>query len=781
MSENHALRRRATRIAALAVAASATLVAVPLAAAPAFAADPVDIQLLNINDFHGRIDANTTAFATTIEQLRAEAGEENTLFLSNGDNIGASLFASSVQQDAPTIEVLNALDLAASAVGNHEFDQGFDDLTGRVTDTSDFPHLGANVYEKGTTTPALQEYATFEVQGLTVGVIGAVTDETPTLVSPGGISTIDFGDPVEAINRVAAELSDGDEANGEADVIVAEYHSGASEGEPQESTLADEVAKGGPFATIVNDTAAEVDVIFTGHTHMQYAWDAPIPGTNGETRPILQTGSYGTHIGQVVLSVDPATSDVVAYTQENVARATSADTSLERVAAVEEIVTDALAEAAAVGNEPVGEIPGDITTAFAGGAYADGAYAGGNRDDRASESALGNFVANALRDGVSDFGGADFGVVNPGGLRSELLYAGDTSSNPANTDGVVTYAEANAVLPFVNNIWLVELTGAQVKSILEQQWQTDASGAVPDRPFLHLGLSDNVDVVYDPNARAGSRISEVSIDGTTIDPAATYTVSTFSFLAQGGDNFRAFAEGSSQDTGLIDRDLWVSYLEAYSADEVDYSERQVAVSPALPATVQPGQNLRFTAPLLGLTSLGAPQVTEVRATLGGASIGSYPATNRSAAVNLTVPASARAGQVIEFTAGGAVLGSVEVVARPTPPPTPQPGSVGVGNSVKVDPPYRYGRTGAAKPFVVFFGGNDGKRVHGITYVTIRKVGTSQLITRAWEYKGWTTRLWTPAIPSNGSWQVTVTFVPSNPVYRVAQRQWWLWVTPTGRA
>ncbi|MGQ3110823.1 MAG: bifunctional metallophosphatase/5'-nucleotidase, partial [Aeromicrobium sp.] len=95
---------------------------------------------------------------------------------------------------------------AASAVGNHEFDQGVDDLTGRVADAADFPYLGANVYAKGTQEPVLDEYALFEVDGLTVAVIGTVTEETSTLVTPDAVATIDFGDPVDAVNRVAAEL-----------------------------------------------------------------------------------------------------------------------------------------------------------------------------------------------------------------------------------------------------------------------------------------------------------------------------------------------------------------------------------------------------------------------------------------------------------------------------------------------------------------------------------------------------------------------------------------------
>ena len=137
-------------------------------------AAPVELTLLGINDFHGRIDQNTVAFAGTIEEQRAAASGPS-LFLSAGDNIGASLFASSVAKDQPTIDVLNALSLQASAVGNHEFDRGFADLAGRVSDAADYPQLGANVYLKGTTTPALPEYQLLDAGGLTVGVIGAVT------------------------------------------------------------------------------------------------------------------------------------------------------------------------------------------------------------------------------------------------------------------------------------------------------------------------------------------------------------------------------------------------------------------------------------------------------------------------------------------------------------------------------------------------------------------------------------------------------------------------------
>ena len=145
---------------------------------------------------------------------------------------------------------------------------------------------------------------------------------------------------------------------------------------------------------------------------------------------------------------------------------------------------------------------------------------------------------------MSDVTEVDLGITNPGGLRAELLYAGDTTANPANTDGVVTFAEANAVLPFSNTVATVDLTGAELDEVLEQQWQRNPDGTVPSRPYLQLGLSENVRVTTDPTREEGDRVTSIRIDGELVDPAATYTVSTLSFLATGGDNFRAFAEGT---------------------------------------------------------------------------------------------------------------------------------------------------------------------------------------------------------------------------------------------
>ena len=651
--------RRRSVTAALVLAVTAAPVAVLAPASPAHAADgDVVIDLLLSNDFHGRINNNTVKWAWKIEDLRANTVADKHLLIGAGDMIGASEFASAILQDQPTIDVLNAIGLDASSVGNHEFDQGWNDLTNRVIDNGNnavWDYLGANVYAKGTTDPLLPEYATFDANGVTVGVIGAVTAETATLVSPGGITNIDFGDPIDAVNRVAGELSDGNPDNGEADVIVAAFHQGASVGVG--STFDQEVAKGGEFAEMVNLDPA-VNVVFNGHTHQAYAWDTPVTGGDLPTRPFLQTGSYGSNIGQVVLTYNTISDAVTGYTVANRAVPTSgvnADLIAQypsKLTPINTTVTAALTNAAAVGNTPVGSVTAPITTAFTTGTYTGGVYtvppAGmlppfPGRDDRASESTLGDLVANALRDGLpADMGHADFGIVNPGGLRNELMFAGDTSSNPANTDGVVTYAEANNVLPFLNNIWLGDITGASLKKVLEQQWQRDALGNVPTRAYLALGLSDNVTVTRDLSRPEGDRITSITIDGKPVSPTKHYSVSTFSFLGTGGDNFRGFLEASWKDTGLLDRDLWISYLQGHAGLAPDFARQQVNVAGTMPAYVNAGDHVTFTASLLDLTSVGSLENTTatVWATSaeGAVNLGTVPVSGGSASVDVTVPA-----------------------------------------------------------------------------------------------------------------------------------------------
>lgn len=542
--------------------ATASLVAAgcPVAQAapvPEPAAETFTLDLLDINDFHGRIAADRSSagaavLAGAVDELRAQ--NPNTLFVSAGDNIGASTFASASQNDNPTIDALAAGGLDVSTVGNHEFDRGFADLSGRVIDRyatasgqdgEDFA-LGANVYNKGTTTPALREYAIREVNGINVGFIGTVTEDVPSLVTPTGIQDLEFGSELEAVNRVAAQLSDGNAGNGEADVLVLLTHNGS------ESTSCDTIAtEDTSYGKLLRGASAEVDAVISGHTHQAYG--CKVAGPDGVERPVMQAHQYGTTLGKVSLEIDSSTGDVVESTPSLLPLATEDEAgdwqpNYTANETVQSIVDKALADSEEVGNVKVGEISADILR-------------GGDipGSDRGVESTLGNTVADIHLWATSneDFAGtpAQIAFMNPGGLRADLLYG---------EDGTVTYKAAADVQPFANTLITFEMTGAQIREALEQQWQPDGS----ERAKLHLGISEGLSYTYIEEAPRGEHIQTITFNGEPLDEAATFQVAANAFLAAGGDNFAAFAEGANHaDSGQIDLDATVNYFKSH--DVVD--------------------------------------------------------------------------------------------------------------------------------------------------------------------------------------------------------------------
>lgn len=585
-------------------------------AAPAVAAEGDTVTLFGINDFHGRISSSGADLACTLETERAEIGDTGTsFFLSAGDNIGASEFASYLSDDNPTIDYLNALELDSSSVGNHEFDKGYDDLSGRVTDRSNYEQLGANVY-KADGTRALKPYSIEERDGVRVAVIGVVTESTKTLVSPSGIEGLEFRDQVSEVNKAMDEL----EASGEqVDLVVAEYHDGSDAGADPGS------APSGDFAArIAAETDPRVDAIFNGHTHRSYNYVAP--DSEGQDRPIIQTGSYGENLAQVTFvegadgsySVDPAS---IELTPTGGASEGANCASFPRYVEATGIVDQANAVAEQKGSEVVGEQTGDITTAWNSdkAEYLDGVWtakpesAGESKgDDRAASSALSNVAAQSqvwALNRESYFGKkADIGVMLPGSMRADLFYKGD------NPDGVISMKEANDPMPFANTVNTVDLTGAQLIQMLEQQWQPEGE----KRSYLQLGLSENVKYTFDATAPKGEHITGLWIDGKPVDPNETYTVAGQSFLIDGGDNFTVFTEGTNRvDTGLIDRDTWIDYIKENSPLSPDYSQRGVGVTDLAPEAKGTEEDPpRFRITNVHSTSLGAPQIKEVKITMG---------------------------------------------------------------------------------------------------------------------------------------------------------------------
>ena len=674
-------RKRATAAAAvLGTAALVSAFAAPAQAAvlsPSFiepTAGAKQINIVGFNDFHGRF-LEADLFAATVLQAQQGFGEENSLVISNGDAVGASLFESSIQQDQPTIDVLNTIGVDSWTQGNHEFDQGIDDATGRISPATNGPDLAANVTLADGSHP-FDTHAIFEVNGLKVAVIGAVTEETSALVSPDGIKGVTFGDPVEAVNKVAAELT----ASKAADVIIASYHEGAPNSDvPLATNEETEV-----FRHIVQDTAPEVDAIFNAHSHREYAYDAP---NGASTRPVIQAGQYAENIAQVALTVDASgnvtkSDSSVVPTLEAVPAALESD---PRIAEVRKIRDAAVAEADVLGAEVVGTQTGDLSRGkeYEPGTLVvaeDGTTSGGvvkTADNRADESSLGGIVSQSMLESVASTGrDVDAAIMNPGGLRADLL----------DNDGQITYKEAATVLPFANNLSVVSLKGVDLKNVLEEQWQLTASGEVPSRPYLQLGLSDNFSYIFDSSRPRMERIVGLSINDEPVKPGETYNIVMPTFLAAGGDNFHSLNNNVGvQDTGLIDLDAFVSWIRSETAASPegvtpDVKRNGIEII-GLPEnnTFVAGETYTLTVSKFNLTSLGFVQNLSVVGWLGEVELGAQTvdlATPNQVEFTFTVPENGAAktpDSRLAFLASesGAVV-SLPVVVPPLVEPTATP-------------------------------------------------------------------------------------------------------------
>jgi 5'-nucleotidase len=638
-------------------------------ATPAQADPVVDVQILATNDFHGRIQANGTeagaaVLAGAVDQLRAE--NPNTVFAAAGDLIGASTFESFIQHDKPTIDALNAAGLEVSAVGNHELDQGYDDLINRVmaaydAETNPFggaewQYVAANLKLRATGDDAVPASWIKDFGEVQVGFVGAVTEELDSLVSPGGIAELEIRSIVETTNTEATELR----AEG-ADVVVLLVHDGGTGTDCSAMPTA-----GNAFADIINNVSADVDAIVSGHTHLAYDCAFPVaewadrPVT---TRPVVSAGQYGMNLNQLVYSVDAATGEVVGLATDILPLAGSYPADPE-VAAMVKAAAD---EADVLGAEPLGEIAGPFSRAQRWGV--DQAGQPVLVENRGGESTLGNLVAEVQRWATEtpEAGGAQIAFMNPGGLRADM-----TGTGTGDFPRTLTYKQAAVVQPFANTLVNMRLTGEQIKTALEQQWQPAGSS----RPFLRLGASEGFGYTYDAARPESDRITAMYLHGEPIDLAASYSVTVNSFLATGGDNFFVFAEGADpRDTGKIDLSAMVDYLATFAAEQplpVDHAQRAVGVSfPAdAPASYAAGDTVAFDVSSLSMTAAVDPKDTELTVSLDGQVLGAFSVDTTvgtdpfdevgTASVSVTLPDGVAAGTAT-LTLTGAATGTEAVV------------------------------------------------------------------------------------------------------------------------
>ncbi|MET8725232.1 bifunctional metallophosphatase/5'-nucleotidase [Streptomyces misionensis] len=535
----------------------------------------VDVQLLSFNDFHGNLEppagssgqvTETEADGTTkkidaggVEYLAtslrtAREGHPYSVTAAAGDVIGASPLLSGLFHDEPTVEAMNRLDLDVTSVGNHEFDEGATELArmqnggchpkdgcyepGRTFKGADYPYLAANVTDEKTGKPILKPYWVWKHNGVKIGFIGVTLEGTPDIVTAEGVKGLKFQDEVETVDKYANVLDKQGVKS-----IVALIHEG---GEPASASYnhdCDSPGAGdgisGPIVDIAKHITPKVDALVTGHTHQAYVCTVPDP--SGRPRMVTSASSYGKLYTDTTLTYDRRTRDIVRTSVKSANHVVSR--TQPKAADMTALMSRWNALAAPVADRPVGYISGDIN----------------GRGATTPESPLGDLIADAqLAHAKSLDPKAVLALMNPGGIRSDLV----RKASGGEGDGVVTYGEAFTVQPFSNTVNLVDLTGAQLITALQQQ-VSGPNEASPKILQISAGLTYTLDLTTSGAARVVT--DSVRLNGAAIDPAATYRVAMNSFLAGGGDGFTELGKGKNPLVGADDLKAFNDYLTANSS------------------------------------------------------------------------------------------------------------------------------------------------------------------------------------------------------------------------
>jgi len=531
---------------ALVLAAFALLAASP---APAQSQNPVELRILAINDFHGNLrpppggiritdpDDRTKKIlvpaggaeymATLIKQLRE--GHANTIFVAAGDLIGASPLLSGLFHDEPTIESLSMMGLAVASVGNHEFDEGKDELLRmqkggchpvdkcqgpHAFEGAKFHYLAASTVDTATGKTVFPPYEVRSFDGVPVAFIGLTLKGTAGIISPSAAAGLEFRDEADTVNALVPELK----ARGVEAIVVLIHEGGWPTGDYNECP-----GISGPIVDIVKKLDPAVDIVISGHTHQAYVCEI-------DHRLVTSGDKYGTLVTAIDVKLDRTTRDVISAKADNVI--------VRNTLAKDAAQTALLAAYDKVAAPLAGRRAGTITETLS------------RAPNAAGESVLGDIVADAqLAATCSEKdGGAAVAFTNPGGIRTDVIRQGD---------GSVSYADLFASQPFRNQLVTLTLTGADIKSMLEQQWLD------PGRPRI-LQVSGGFSYAFDNDKPFGERViaERMMLNGARIAPAQDYRVTVNNFLAQGGDGFAALKNGTNAQFGAYDSDALFAYFQA---------------------------------------------------------------------------------------------------------------------------------------------------------------------------------------------------------------------------
>jgi 5'-nucleotidase len=559
------LRGRQVAAAAAAALALVSTTAIP---AEAHGKNPspktVTVNLISFNDFHGAIDPPTGSgglvngtpaggveyLATAIKKLRAEQEQESpySFTVAAGDLVGASPLVSAAFHDEPTVDEMNSLGLDVTSVGNHEFDEGVTELQrlqhggchpvdgcqdGDGFAGADYPMLAANVVYKKSNLPILKPFTIKNVGGVKVGFVGMTLEGTPGIVNPAGISNVKFLDEATTANFYARALR----LLGVKSLVLL-LHEGGQQNGPAPQDPSGCVGFTGAVTDIVSHLDPAYGVVVSGHTHRSYT--CALPNSSGASTVVTSAGSNGTLLTDINMTLDKKTKKLVSANAHNLIvengvknpdgtwQQSSPGVYVRNPATVDpaaKVIADKYRTAVApLANRVVGSISADITRTVT----------------PAGENALGDVIADGMVAYTSS-AGVQLALMNPGGIRADLVYANSPGGEAA---GQVTYGEVFTVQPFNNLVVTVTLTGAQLKEVLEQQF----AGYAGQTTTKILQVSESLNYTYSASAALGSRVSNITLNGTPIDPAASYRVSTNDFLANGGDGFTNLTVATDRTT-----------------------------------------------------------------------------------------------------------------------------------------------------------------------------------------------------------------------------------------
>src|SRR5262245_29374118 len=516
------------------------------------------VKLLGFNDFHGQLDIGRRVgsrpvggASVLVSYLRAaQAGiEDQTIIVHAGDFVGASPPDSALLQDEPSIQVANLLANSSCSytdkmnpacnmvgtLGNHEFDEGKTELlrllmggnflTGPFLEDpyrgARFPYVSANVQVTASGDTLIAPLVVKQVKGIPVAFIGAVLEQTPTIVTPSGVAGLTFLDEADAINSYVPGLK----AMGVRSIVVTIHQGGfqTSYNGPTDPTRT--LSSGPEILDIISRLDDEIDVVVSGHTHA--FTNAIIPNAHGKQILVTQAFANSTAYDDIDLLIDPVTKDVVSKTAQIVTTFGDAGPGLTPAADAQAITDAAFAKVAPL----ITQVFGFANTPFT------------RTENTAGESTLGDLIADAQAEATH----SQLTFMNAGGIRLDLD-AGD-----------ITYNDLFLIQPFGNTMVTMNMTGGQIYQVLEQQFP-GAFGQTVQRIMKISGFH----YTWDSTKPAGSKIVEVDIGGVPIDLNATYSVTCNNFMAGGGDGFTTFTQGTNQVGGPIDLDVLIQYVKDHT-------------------------------------------------------------------------------------------------------------------------------------------------------------------------------------------------------------------------